>query len=309
MTIPGVFQQVGFCTEGAYRMFGPPEGGEPGIETHRSIVRALGEIGYNWFELVGPTLSRDTEQMTAIHCQPFMQAAREAGGRNSGLHWLLAGTQTDLTSPDAEVRKRTANRIVALTMLTSWLGGRVNVHGSPAQRNLHWDQTYPAAFDAAVEVYAMVVPRIRDLRVKICIEQLAPNETNFLGSLAEVMRFIDAVNAKVGANHQVLFPIIDIKALLFIPTVTMTDVVAAIRKYGPRAAHVHLNNKTLGGPGCDDLDFGPVFQALYDIGYHEPWELTGEQRILSVEVFNAKTVSLLETARKSFETITSWRPK
>ena len=308
MSAKGVFPHVGFCTEGAYNLYGPPEAGPPGIETHRTIVGALAAVGYDRFELVAPTLSRSPEQLTQNECRPYVEAAAAVGGKISGLHWLLAGTNADLTSPEPQVQKRTIEHIVRLAHLASWLGGTVNVHGSPAQRNLHWNQTYPEAFEIAASVYAAVLPRIRDLGVKICIEQLAPNETNFLGSLAEVVRFIDAVNAKVGENLRILHPIIDIKALLFIPGVTVDNVVAAIQHYGPLAAHVHLNNKTLGGPGCDELNFGPILQALYDIGYHEPWGATGEPRTLSVEVFNAKTVPLLETAKTSFATISQWRP-
>lgn len=302
-----LFPRIGFCTEGGFRLYGPPDGGEPGIETHRRMCADLAAIGYNCFELVAPTLAEDPTTLSEDDCKPFVEAATDVGGRNSGLHWLLAGTDGHMTNPAAH--DRTVGHIVRLARLTRWLGGLVNVHGSPGQRNLLWDQTYPDAFQQAAKVYAAAVPQIKPLGVKVCIEQLAPNETNMWGSLAEVERFIHAVNSLVGEDLEVLFFIIDIKALLFTPGVRFPDdVVTAIRKYGPRVAHVHLNTRNLGGPGCDDLDFGPIFQALYDIEYHEPWRVTGEPRVLSVEVFNAKQVPLLETAQRSWDTIAKWQP-
>lgn len=51
---------------------------------------------------------------------------------------------------------------------------------------------------------------------------------------------------------------------------------------------------------------GPLFQALYDVSFHQSWAPLGRERTVSVEVF--KYDNLLQTAQTSWDTIAAWRP-
>lgn len=166
--------------------------------------------------------------------------------------------------------------------------------------------TYPEAFDAAVKVYAKVVPQIAELGVKVCIEQLTPMESNVFGSQPEVARFIAAVESQPGVSSGVLRHVIDTKALLGSPRVDVARAAELIREWGPRSAHCHLNDVNLYGPGCGEVDFGPLFQALYDVSFHQNSAPLGRERTVSVEVF--KYDNLLQTAQTSWNTIAAWRP-
>jgi sugar phosphate isomerase/epimerase len=278
----------------------------PGLNSHGAIIDSLARLGYNEFELVAPTLRKDPLQLTEQGCISFRQAAEERGGRNAALHWALAGTDGYLTDSDPEVQERTAQIIVHLAKVIHWLGGDIIVHGSPLQRNLMSHMTYPEAFDAAVQVYAKVVPRIAELGVKVCIEQLTPIETNVFGSQPEVARFIAAVENRPGVSKGVLWHIIDTKALLGSPGVDVARAAELIREWGPRSAHCHLNDLNLYGPGCGEVDFGPLLQALYDVGFHQNWAPLGRERTVSVEVF--KYDNLLQTAQTGWDTIATWQP-
>jgi sugar phosphate isomerase/epimerase len=148
------------------------------------------------------------------------------------------------------VQERTVQIIVHPAKIIYWLGGDIIVHGSPFQRNLLSHMTYPEAFDAAVKVYAKVVPQIAELGVKVCIEQLTPMEYNVFGSQPEVARFIAAVESQPGVSSGVLWHVIDTKALWGSPRVDVARAAELIREWGPRSAHCHLNDVNLYGPGC-----------------------------------------------------------
>src|SRR5690606_18745847 len=87
--------------------------------------------------------------------------------------------------PDPEVRKRTAEYLIALAEATRDLGGSVMVLGSPKQRDLLPGVDYHKAMDYAAEALAMVGRHLLDFNVDLCVEPLAPSETNFLTSIAQ----------------------------------------------------------------------------------------------------------------------------
>ena len=103
-----------------------------------------------------------------------------------GLHWLLAKTEGFyLTTPDAAVRRETGDYLVALAEATRDLGGELMVLGSPKQRDLLPGVTDDQAFDYAAEVFTRIMPEIGELGVDLCLEPLAPSETNFLNTCAQ----------------------------------------------------------------------------------------------------------------------------
>ena len=227
-------------------------------------------VGYDGLELAPFTLApliTDLDRGTRIELR---QQAADAGVEIIGLHWLLAKTEgLHLTSPDAAVRARTPDYLVALARAACDFGGHLMVFGSPKQRSLSPGVTWEQAFDFATETFRRAMPGVADHGVRICMEPLAPVETDFINTCAEGTRLMDAVGHPNFVLH------LDVKAM----SSEETPVPDLIRKYVPRTGHFHANDPNMRGPGFGDTDFVPIFRALEDAGY-AGW--------VSVEVFDYK---------------------
>ena len=147
----------------------------------------------------------------------------DAGLETIGLHWLLAKTEGFyLTAPDASVRRATGDYLIALAEATRDLGGSLMVLGSPKQRDLLPGVTYDQAVGYAVEVFERVMPAIGAVGVDLCLEPLAPSETNFLNTCAQAMELIRRV------DHPRLKLHMDVKAQSSEPGATVPEL---IRRY------------------------------------------------------------------------------
>jgi len=113
----------------------------------------------------------------------------------------------------------------------------------------------------------LVLPVLEETNVRLCMEPLSPQDTNFLNTCDEAAAFADRL------NHPRVCLNLDVKAMATEPTPTPE----LIRRYAGRTGHFHANDTNLRGPGFGDTDFRPIFQALSDRQY-EGW--------VSVEVFD-----------------------
>jgi len=225
------------------------------------------EIGYDGFEIAPFTLAQYVTDIPAKTRRDIVAKAREHDLDILGIHWVLVGPEgIYLTHPDKTVRDRTAQYIADLAHFCGDVGGKVMVFGSPKQRNVMDGVTYEQAFDYAVEVFSRALPVCAERGVTICMEPLTHLETNFCTSAEETVRLIDRI---AHPNFRLL---LDTKAMAF----EKEGRPATIRRFGKYLAHYHANDENMNGPGWGDVDFGPIFEALRDIGY---------EGYLSVEVF------------------------
>jgi sugar phosphate isomerase/epimerase len=232
------------------------------------LCRYVKSVGYDGVELAPFTLARSITDLDGARRAELRQQAADAGVEIIGLHWLLAGTQgLYLTSPDESVRQRTVDYLRALAQATRDLGGSIMVFGSPKQRSLLPGVAWDRAFDCATETFRRAMPGVSDCGVSICMEPLAPTETDFINSCAEAARLMEAV----GHSNFVLH--LDVKAM----SSESSAVPDLIRQYIPRTGHFHANDPNRKGPGFGEVDFVPIFQALEESGY---------DRWVSVEVFD-----------------------
>jgi sugar phosphate isomerase/epimerase len=234
------------------------------------LCKYVKSVGYDGVELAPFTLAPRITDLGPVERAVLREQADVAGVQIIGLHWLLAGTQGFyLTSADEETRAQTGEYLIELAKATRDLGGDLMVFGSPKQRSLlpgvSWDQ----AFDYAAETFRRVMPAIADCGVMLCMEPLAPVETDFINTCAEGARLMEAVAHPNFVLH------LDVKAM----SSEDRPVVDLIRQYIPRTGHFHANDPNLRGPGLGDVDFVPIFKALLDSDYRG-W--------VSVEVFDYK---------------------
>jgi len=240
------------------------------------------ECGYTGIEIAPFTMAPDAREVTAAQRSEVRRQAEVAGLEVVGLHWLLAKTNGYyLTTPDEEVRRRTAAYIQELARLCRDLGGSRMVFGSPQQRNILPGVTPEQAMNFAAEVVIETLPVLEETGVTLCIEPLAPADGNFLNTAADAVQLIEQI------AHPNCRLILDCKAMSGEPT----PIPELIRRHRQLLAHFHANDPNLQGPGFGELDFVPIFAALGEVDYRG-W--------VSVEVFDY-TPGVERLAKESIE--------
>lgn len=243
--------------------------------------RLIKELGYDGVELAPFTLAPLITDLTSARRRELTSIIADAGIEAIGLHWLLAKTQGFyLTTSDKAVRHATGDYLIALAEAARELGGSLLVLGSPRQRDLLSGITYDQAVGYTIEVLGRIMPAIGAAGIDLCLEPLAPSETNFLNTCAQAMEVI----RQVGDPHLKLH--MDVKAQSSESGRTVPDL---IRQYASGAGHFHAQDVNLRGPGMGEVNFNPIMKSLVEAGY---------DRWVSVEVFDFSP-GAEETARQS----------
>lgn len=247
------------------------------------VCRVARGLGYDGLEIAPFTLAPLITDLSKARRLEIRRTIEDSGLATIGLHWLLAKTEGFyLTSPDAQVRRRTGDYLLALAEAAADLGGSVLVLGSPKQRDLLAGVTYEQAEGYALETFHRIMPGVGDMGVDLCIEPLAPSETNYLNTCAQSEDLIARVNHPNFKLHM------DVKAQ---SAETDASVPELIRRHAKTAGHFHAQDVNLKGPGMGEVDFAPILSALVETGY---------DRWVSVEVFDFSP-GAEETARQSIE--------
>jgi sugar phosphate isomerase/epimerase len=224
--------------------------------------------GYDAIEIAPFTLAQDVTDISASERKQIRQLASSSGIAICGIHWVLMHTEgMHLNHPDDTVRQRTAKYLCDLVDFCGDLDGKIIVVGSPKQRNLPPGVTLAQAWDWAGATFRDSVKRAEARGVTLCLEPLAPAETDFINTAAEAIRFVQQFQS---ANFKV---VLDVKAMCS----ESKSIPQIIRESWPHFAHFHANDKNLKGPGFGEIDFRPIAAALDEVGY---------QGYASVEVFN-----------------------
>jgi sugar phosphate isomerase/epimerase len=240
------------------------------------------ECGYTGIEIAPFTIADYAGEISTAARQQVRGQAHAAGLEVVGLHWLLANTQGFyLTSPDAEVRRRTADYLGQLAALAADLGGGLLVLGSPQQRNLLPGVDRDQAMQYAADVLRAAAPLLEDADVVLAVEPLGPEEGDFLTTAHEAVELIEMVGFPQVRLH------LDCKAM----ATESLPAAEIIRQHGAMLAHFHANDPNRQGPGFGQIDFLPILEALGQIDYRG-W--------VSVEVFDY-TPGVERLARQSIE--------
>jgi sugar phosphate isomerase/epimerase len=233
------------------------------------VCQFVKEAGYDGLEIAPFTLASSIRDLETAKRRELRTIVHDAGLETIGLHWLLAKTEgLHLTSPDPAVRMATGDYLIALAEAACELGGHILVLGSPKQRSLLPGVTYDQAVAYALDVFQRIMPQIGALGVDLCLEPLAPDDTNFVNTCAQAM---DIIN-RVGDPHFKLH--LDVKAQSAEIGATVPQL---IRNHARSAGHFHAQDVNLRAPGMGKVDFGPIMEALVDAQY---------DRWVSIEVFD-----------------------
>jgi sugar phosphate isomerase/epimerase len=226
------------------------------------------QCGYSGIEIAPFTLASDATEITATQRADVVRQAKASGLEVVGLHWLLAKTNGYyLTTPDAEVRRRTSRYVQELARLCRDVGGSRMIFGSPLQRNILPGVTPEQAMGYAEEVVAESLPVLESTGVTLCMEPLAPAEGNFLNTADDAVRLIQKI------DHPNCRLILDCKAM----SSEAVPIPELVRRHIGVLEHFHANDPNKQGPGFGELDFVPILAALEEVNYRG-W--------VSVEVFD-----------------------
>ena len=178
-----------------------------GWEIEAAMKYAAG-VGYNGVELAPFTLARTVTEISPAQRQRIRDSAARLRLEICGLHWLLARAEgLHLNHPDSAVRDRTGKYLCDLVDCCADLGGKVLVLGSPRQRNVLAGVTPEQAWELAAATVTDAVQRAEERGVVLCLEPLAPAETNFINSAAQAIRFAQQFNSPA------MQIILDVKAM------------------------------------------------------------------------------------------------
>ncbi len=232
------------------------------------VCAAAHKLGYHGIEIAPFTLAPSANEVTAAQRKEVRRTIADSGLETVGLHWLFAGpTGLHLTTTDKQIWGRTRDYLSCLLDLCSDLGGKVLVLGSPKQRSIVEGQTKKGAWQKAVDLLSSVMDHAAELGLTICLEPLSPVETNFINTVAEGMKMVRQINHPNFKIH------LDVKAMSS-ESKPVPDVIRSVRVTD--IGHFHVNDPNLYGPGMGEVDYGPIAEAVKDVGY-DKW--------LSVEVF------------------------
>lgn len=226
------------------------------------------QLGYDGLELAPFTLAPSAYDLSERDLAEIRGVVENHGLEVVGLHWLFTGQENmHTTSPDEKLWRNASDYLARLVEMCSHLGGDVLVIGSPKHRSFPPDQAPNDAWNRARDLYISVLDKAEDCGVDLCLEPLAPAETNFVNTVEEGLRMVREINHSNFKIH------LDMKAMSYEDEAIKT----IIRKVPiAKLGHVHVNDPNLYGPGMGELDYGRISEALKEIA----WD-----RWLSVEVF------------------------
>lgn len=231
------------------------------------VFEYCAELGYHGVEIAPFTLAESVEQISPAQRDSVRRQAEQAGIAIAGLHWLLVKPEgMHLTTPDAEVRRRTADYLVALAHFCADIGGKVLVLGSPKQRSVMPGVSFEEAWRRAIDTLRPAVEVAQERGVTWCLEPLTPLETNFINTAEQAIRFAKEMDNPAMRIH------LDVRAM----STEGKPIPQIIRESAGWFEHFHANDPNRRGPGTGEVDFAPIFAALREVGYNG---------YVSVEVF------------------------
>lgn len=224
--------------------------------------RFAADLGYAGLEIAPFTLAEDPTRLTDRTIADVRGTVEGHGLVVTGLHWLMVAPEgLSLTDPDPAVAARTRDAMAALVDLCAGLGGRMLVHGSPAQRRIGPD---PAAAQAtALGHLAAAGQRARAAGLTYILEPVAAGECDFVNLVAEAAEIVETV------SDPGLRTMID---TCHAGRGEAEPLAALARRWLPTGliAHVHLNDRNRRAPGQGTDRFGPFLAELKVAGWAHP---------------------------------------
>ena len=230
----------------SYLMYDPV----PDLDELSRRMAFLATLGYQGVELVGThPMGFEIDDLAALSKRLALPVVSILSG------WSYAGEGLCLASPDPEVRRRAADRIIGYARHASKLGALVVVGLMQGLRSDEPDEA--KANDRIAEGLKAVARAAEDLGVDVVIEPVNHLQVGFNNSAEEAR----AMAGRVGS------PALGFMLDTIHMNIEERSVFEAIRAHGPRIRHFHLCETNGGRFGTGGLDFPGVLAALRASGY------------------------------------------
>lgn len=223
----------------------------------------LARTGYDSVQVTPWTFTERAPTASAEEIDRVRRAAATHGLDLSGIARVFGGPEDyHVGHPEPAVRDRTREYLEALARLCGDLGGSLITFGSPQQRSVPPGLSPEEAWTNALETFGhpALLETLEEAGVDLGIEPLQPASTDFLNTTPEAVEFIEAI------DHPNLTLTIDGYHLVHEPD----PIPDLIETYGHHLSDFHADDATGRGPGAGDLEWGPILDALDDVGYDGP---------------------------------------
>ena len=211
-----------------------------------------------------------------------------ANCRSNGLplttaYWFLPG-DLKVVGPEVKMDAVTNYFEKALDRCQT-LGVKIVVWGSGSARQVPDGFSRERAFEQLVALGKFLAPEAAKRGITVVAEPIRKQECNFINTVAESLRWVEAV------NHPNFELLVDI----FHMTEEHEDM-GIIVKAGAHIAHVHFANpKGRVLPlSAEEFDYAPFFAALKKIGYHST--LTIETAAVNLAADGPRAIQFIRAA-------------
>lgn len=190
----------------------------------------------------------------------------------AGFHWLMARPEgLHFASSDTATVRKSRDHLAMLLDAAGEMGGGKLILGSPKQRSARTaapdGSVSPARARAMLkEALAELGPHARACSSKLLIEQLSPDQSDIITTMADAAALVEEINDE-GISSMFDF---HNSASESSPWHEL------VRRFSPHIRHVHVNEIDGRAPGTGKSDYLPAWRALADTGY-DGW--------VSIEIF------------------------
>jgi sugar phosphate isomerase/epimerase len=220
----------------------------------------MAKLGYDGVEIAPVTLSDEPHLLPAARRKEIVKTANDAGVPVTGLHYLMVAPKgLSITTKDPAIRKKTFEVMRGLVQLCADLGGKLMIHGSPAQRQLDPGDEADS-YKRGIEYFVAAGEAARAAGVTYLLEPLAKDHTAFVNSVADAVKIVREI------GNPGLQTMIDCSAAGRSEEQSVPEL---IHQWMPSGVirHIHLNDANRRGPGEGDMKFGPIVAALKAANY------------------------------------------
>jgi len=219
-------------------------------------LRLLSELGCQGVELAPSAIWPEPVDVVSEESVRVKNLIHSFGLEITGFHSLL------YTRPELQLFKdraglsSTVTYLKQLIRLCGEMEGKVLVFGSPRNRARNGKDN-AECMSWAAEGFGEAARAAERWGVTLCIEHLAPTETDFIMSSNEGMELVRLVDHPNFGLH------LDAKAMIE----ANEDFEKAFEEHGQHAKHFHVGDPGLAPPGSTGVDHAPMGRALRRSGY------------------------------------------